>query len=194
MIENRVRLDDYGPVDRDDPRLVEVVSSNPAKPQRLHWRAAEAFAKLREAALEAGLDLRIASGWRPQLWPTREAYERDMIAQYGSVAEGRKWRAYKSGHMTGLVLDFGTEGLQPKSATAERQKQTPAYAWLSEHAAKYGFSPYLREPWHWELKIPREEWEQAPSSGWFKPLYVVLGAVGAVSAALGVATWLYARK
>jgi LAS superfamily LD-carboxypeptidase LdcB len=186
--ENRVRLKNYAALGPDDPRLVEVTSTTP-QPQRLHWRAAEAFEAMRAEALEAGIDLRVVSGWRPQLWPTRAAYEADMIRQYGSVAEGKKWRAYESAHMTGLVLDFGSAGLAPKSATADAQKQTAAYAWLSANAERFGWTPYLREPWHWELHIPLEEFEQGARNR--TPIYIALGAVGA--AAASVAAWFFWR-
>lgn len=185
MQENRVRLSNFGTIDADDSRLVEVASTT-TSPQRLHWRAAEALERLRAEALEAGLDLRVASGWRPQLWPTRAAYETAMIGQYGSVAEGKKWRAYESPHMTGLALDFGSEGLAPKSATAGAQKQTAAYAWLSENAERFGLTPYLREPWHWELNITRDEWEEASGTPW---LSVVAGTAGVLAFVSGAAWW-----
>ena len=100
----------------------------------------------------------VASGWRPHLWRDYNHYEQTMINRYGSVAEGRKWVAYKSAHETGLAVDFGSHGLEPRRATNERQKQTPFYQWLVNNAHRFGFTPYKVEAWQWEVKVPRDAW------------------------------------
>ncbi|MCA9541997.1 MAG: D-alanyl-D-alanine carboxypeptidase family protein, partial [Myxococcales bacterium] len=146
-------------LDADDPVLVEVPSTT-ATAQRLHAVTAEAFASLAAAAkADLGLDLAIASGYRPHRWRSRAHYEEALIKEYGSVAVGRKYRAYASPHETGLALDFGVGGLEPKRATIDAQQKTPLWKWLVEHAFEHGFSPYKREPWHWELAISRDAWE-----------------------------------
>ena len=33
-------------------------------------------------------------------------------------------------------------------------RTTPAYRWLVDHAAAFGFYPYDIEPWHWEYNPP----------------------------------------
>lgn len=77
-----------------------------------------------------------------------------MIKQYGSVEEGRKWRAFASAHQTGLAIDLKCGGVEPSRKTIEKQKKTKVFRWLKEHAWRFGFTPYLPEPWHWELRIP----------------------------------------
>jgi LAS superfamily LD-carboxypeptidase LdcB len=158
--ENRVRITDYGTIDRGDPRLVLVATVDGRAPQHLHWAAAAAFDRMRAAARGAGYDLRLASGWRPHRWRSRAAYEAHLLKKYGTVKTGRKWLAFASPHETGLAFDLGTHGLAPVSATAERQRQRPVYKWLANNAHRFGITPYLPEPWHWEVKIPRAKWEQ----------------------------------
>lgn len=61
-----------------------------------------------------------------------------------------------SAHRTGLAIDI-VVGARPggrvdSSEDANRlyQSQTPAYRWLVRNARRYGFVPYVYEPWHWE--------------------------------------------
>lgn len=159
--ENRVRFATYGKVDRGDTRLVNIPSSGAQ--QKLHWAAAIKFTEMAAAAKKDGHTLKVASGWRRKLWPTRDAYNAAMIEQYGSVAEGKMWRAYESPHMTGLTVDFGSGGLAPTRRTRAAQHETDLFDWLVDNAATYGFTPYCeplpkdglcREPWHWEIALP----------------------------------------
>ena len=125
----------------------------------MHTLTYERFLKLSEAAVEAGFEVPLlASGWRRKKYSTREEYNAAMIEKYGSVAEGRRWIAYESPHMTGLAIDFGNNGLYPKSATNSQQKQTPFFKWLKENAHRFGFTPYKREAWHWEVKVPMDNY------------------------------------
>lgn len=156
--ENRVRITNFEPIiDSNDERLVEIPTISGRPTQKLHVLAAIRFLELGLAAQEAGFEAPLAaSGWRTKTYSTREEYNAAMIATYGSVEEGRKWVAYQSPHMTGLAVDFGNNGLYPKSATNSQQKQTAFFKWLKKNAHKYGFTPYKREAWHWEVKIPLE--------------------------------------
>lgn len=65
-------------------------------------------------------------------------------------------RAVCSAHRTGQAVDLAL-GAAPgyaidSSADANRlyQSRTPAYRWLVDNAARYGFVNYPFEPWHWE--------------------------------------------
>ena len=60
-----------------------------------------------------------------------------------------------SQHHTGRAIDIATPGNKPLQ---EEFENSPAFAWLSEHAARFGFTlSYPRdnsegviyEPWHW---------------------------------------------
>ena len=88
----------------------------------------------------------------------KRLFELLLIAKYGSVQKGRKYLAWHSPHGTGLAMDFGSNGLEPISKTDSAQKKTTLFKWLRENAHKFGFSPYIREAWHWEVLVPRENW------------------------------------
>ena len=111
--------------------------------------------------MQTGIKLVAASGWRPHRWQSRAAYDAYLIQHYGSILAGQKWVAYDSPHETGLAVDLQCGGLTPNSQTAQTQKRTTLYKWLKDNAQMFGFTPYLREPWHWEYKISRDEWESA---------------------------------
>ena len=96
------------------------------------------LAALRRAASDAGIAVRVDSGWRSA------AYQRHLleeaIAKYGSEHEASRWVAPpdRSAHVSGDAVDVGPEG---------------AAAWLSRHGAAYGLCPvYANEPWHFELR------------------------------------------
>lgn len=65
-------------------------------------------------------------------------------------------RAACSPHRTGTAVDLYVgqiEGLGVDNTTpASRLHMTrgPAYRWLVANARRYGFVPYVFEPWHWE--------------------------------------------
>lgn len=160
MQENRVRVKDYGTIDDpDDPRLI-AIPSIPGKTCKLHRLAAAAFTMMAYACLmQTGIRLVAASGWRPHRWKSRAEYEAYLKAHYGTVEEGRRWVAYDSPHETGLAVDLGSGGLTPDSRTAQTQKRTTIYKWLKDNAERFGFAPYLPEPWHWEYNISKSDWE-----------------------------------
>lgn len=159
--EKRVKVKVFGPLPTSSPLLVDVPSID-GKQERLHTLAAAGFGQLAAAAGSAlGIAVKSASGWRPHKWKSRDEYEKTMIAKYGSVAEGQKKMAFDSPHETGLAVDFGTGGLEPRSATTDAQRKTPLHKWLVEHAHEHGFHPYKNEPWHWEFPIS----QQAHASG-----------------------------
>ncbi len=55
-----------------------------------------------------------------------------------------------------LVLGAAPGFAVDSTADANRlwQTRTPAYHWLVDHAARYGFVNYPFEPWHWEWREP----------------------------------------
>ncbi len=52
------------------------------------------------------------------------------------------------GHVTGL----GVDDTSPPSRL--HMSRSPAYRWLVANAHRYGFVPYVFEPWHWEYVAP----------------------------------------
>lgn len=153
--EKRVTTKVYGSLRAGSELLVPVPTSPGHAPQMLHKLAAHGMDPMAAAVKrDLGIELQVASGWRPHRWDSREEYEKTLIARYGSVQEGRLWLAFDSPHETGLAADWGCGGLSPVSATRDAQMQTPLFRWLVAHAWEYGWHPYKMEPWHWEYPIP----------------------------------------
>ena len=153
-VENRVYLADYGSLPANSPLLVPIPTAPGHAQQYVHHLLLEDFTAMDAAVYsDLGFHLWVASGRRYCLWPNRAAYEKDMIAQYGSVEKGRIYRAFQSPHQTALCIDLCCGGLAPVSATIDKQKQTRLYKWLVANMYKYGFTPYLAEPWHLEKKV-----------------------------------------
>ena len=107
--------------------------------------AAVAFEKMKEAMQnEIGLELEAISGYRSS----------EQQAQLGSLAAGADY----SEHQTGLAIDLGIPGYDSIDPS-DHFESTPAYGWLLNNAAKYGFCLSMPEntywvafePWHWRF-------------------------------------------
>jgi hypothetical protein len=136
---------------------------------RLNKHAAEAFLRMRTAALADGVALRILSGFR-----SRAAEEATARTSTNRVAF-----AGFSPHSLGLAMDValrvGTSAKARFSEISTRMDklvdmlQSPAYKWIYLHGAAHGFFQYEAEPWHWEYNPPGFEkvfWaERLPSQG-----------------------------
>lgn len=65
-------------------------------------------------------------------------------------------RAACSPHRTGAAFDLHvgqleTRGVDDTAYVSRRHmSRSPAYLWLVENAHRFGFVPYVFEPWHWE--------------------------------------------
>lgn len=72
-------------------------------------------------------------------------------------------RAVCSAHHTGTAIDifvgmapdYGVDSTDPWNR--ETQTRGDAYRWLVQNARRFGFVPYVYEPWHWEYIGPPEE-------------------------------------
>ncbi|OUN87843.1 hypothetical protein B5G03_03460 [Gemmiger sp. An50] len=132
----------------------------------LDSRAVEDFFAMEQAAQDAGLQLKIISGFR-STQRQQQLYDQEVQALLGQgldqttaeeQAQRVEQRAYESDHNTGLAVDLVPQYSQTKDAATI--VQTPEYQWLSEHAAEYGFVLRYPEdkqevtgvefkPWHW---------------------------------------------
>jgi len=69
-------------------------------------------------------------------------------------------RAICSAHRTGLAVDLhvgNAPGFGPDSSDDANRRamvRTLAYRWLVANAARFGFTNYVFEPWHWEWSPP----------------------------------------
>lgn len=164
FIERRVRVKKLGGNLPRSSRLLVDVPGTGGKPRKLHRLAAAALKDMVAACkADTGVELLVQSGWRRHRWKSREQYEKVLIQKYGSVKKGKALLGYASAHETGLAVDFGTGGLEARSATIAKQKQTPVYKWLVANAYRFGFCPYKVEPWHWEYPLSGRAWTTGES-------------------------------
>jgi len=117
--------------------------------------AAEAWRCLKAAALVDGIDLFIVSAFR-SIDRQAEIVRRKL--ETGAAVDRILTVCAPPGfseHHTGRAVDLSTSG---NRALEVEFDQTPAYAWLTDHAAGFGYclsypigNPwgYQYEPWHW---------------------------------------------
>ncbi|QNP40093.1 M15 family metallopeptidase [Lysobacter solisilvae (ex Woo and Kim 2020)] len=117
--------------------------------------AARAWRSLHAAALHDGVVLEAISGYRShdyQLGIFERKLARGQTVQ--DILTVNAAPGY-SEHHSGRALDIGTPDEPPAEESFER---TPAFAWLRDNAAAYGFvmsyprdNPHgiVYEPWHW---------------------------------------------
>ena len=127
------------------------------RPLWLRPAAARAWHAMRAAAAADGVALDAISGYRSHDYQLG-IFER-KLARGQTVAQILQVNAAPgySEHHGGDALDIGTPGAPPAEESFEA---TPAFAWLSGHAAAHGFSmsyprgnPHgiVHEPWHWRF-------------------------------------------
>jgi hypothetical protein len=167
LSQKRVLVKNYGLIRSDrDPRLESIRSNTPQR-LVLHWKAADKFHEMIDAAKEDGIELAVSSAHRgvKGTYETWLAWAKTKYTKPDGSFDMRAARKAKappgkSPHHTGLVVDFGQGILNPTTLLKEFQVQTNEYAWLAENAGKHGFTPYLAEPWHWECSVVTlEEWK-----------------------------------
>ena len=144
--------------------------------------AAESFSAMVMAAKEDGISLRSKSAYRS--YSTQKTIYNRNLSQYSqSFTDTFSARPGYSEHQTGLALDINSASM------LDHFERTPAYAWLQEHCAQYGFilrypegkdaiTGYRFEPWHYryvgteiaavcmEEGLTLEEYFAAQPSGW----------------------------
>lgn len=113
------------------------------------YRRMAAAARAEVAAIAAEPELlQIFSGFRD---PEADAAR---CAQQGNCDGVR--RAACSPHRTGTAIDLyvgHVPGMDVDSTAPESRlfmSRGPTYQWLVMNAGRFGFRPYLYEPWHWE--------------------------------------------
>ena len=119
----------------------------------LRPEAARAFRAMADAAREEGIALRSVSAYRSFLHQ-QNTYDRYLKQYQQKTVDRFSARPGFSEHQTGLALDI--------NAASGRAgfEATPAFAWLKEHCAQYGFilrydqgkeavTGYRFEPWHY---------------------------------------------
>ncbi|MEO1060754.1 MAG: M15 family metallopeptidase [Actinomycetota bacterium] len=117
---------------------------------RVNVEIADQVEGLLAAAEEAGLNLG-GGGWRDgaSQIELRRAHcgptEFDIYVRPANECRPPTARPTTSMHERGLALDISNDGVLITT------RQNPAYLWLIENAADYGFFNLPSEPWHWSV-------------------------------------------
>lgn len=128
------------------------------RPLWLLPEAAAGWRRMRAAAQAEGMRLEALSGYRSHAYQLgifmRKMAKGQTLSQILAVNTAPGF----SEHHSGRALDIGTPGQPPAEESFE---STPAFAWLCERAAAFGFhlsyprdNPHgiVYEPWHWCLR------------------------------------------
>jgi len=140
---------------REAGQLELTETGNDGKAHFLIPEAARAWRELKNAALNDQIILFIVSGYRSI--GRQEEIIRKKLSCGVCIEDILKVCAPPgySEHHTGCAVDISTPGSQSLEVSFE---QTPAFAWLLNHANSFGFFlsfpqgnsyGYQYEPWHW---------------------------------------------
>jgi hypothetical protein len=158
------RLKDKTPA-TPDQLLVAPTSDfyDPARLEELRQVEKSTYAAYKQmlAAAIADPTLKLAHTTSMELAPTEKFFkivsafrsrEYQEELRRKSPNAGSAGLATNSPHFTGRALDLyvGGDPVDTKDANRAIQVNTPAYKWLVQNAARFGFRPYFYEPWHWE--------------------------------------------
>ena len=119
----------------------------------LRPEAAQAFQSMADAARADGVSLRSVSAYR-SFQAQEDTYNRWLRQYRQATVDTFSARPGLSEHQTGLALDINV------ASSRAHFENTPAFAWLKEHCAEYGFilrydqgkeaiTGYRFEPWHY---------------------------------------------
>ena len=167
---NRVRQKHYGGniPNADNPLLREVQNID-GKKKYLHVLVAKRWLAMKADMIAAGFDkVKIASAWRQHKWKNYDHYKNYIINKYANhpkvkdgtyksaYSAGKAFMGFRSPHETGMAIDIVGHGLGTSSKAYYGKK--PIFQWLKKNAHKYGFTPYTKEAWHWEVRLPYNSW------------------------------------
>lgn len=152
--------EDYGvkhrmPLVKEASGMTTTVRDIFEREQRLIPEAADAFKRMREAALTSNVEIRLVSGFRAVAY--QAGLFRRKLDQGHSMKEILQVSAPPgfSEHHSGRAIDVTTRGVKPLEEDFAR---TDAYQWMLGNARVFGFrESYPRhnrhriawEPWHW---------------------------------------------
>ena len=120
-------------------KMVEIGLVDIGDGHQLEKSAAEAFLRMREAALRAGVWLKVNSAFRSHKKQT-ELHRKMREARQAGKPHPIVARPGWSNHQSGIAVDIATMG-----------EHSDAYEWLSARARDFGFKRTVEsERWHWE--------------------------------------------
>jgi zinc D-Ala-D-Ala carboxypeptidase len=127
---------------------------------RLHETAAKSFLRMEADAKADGIEFVVISGFRT-IAEQQELFFEISRQRNQTPAERAKVSAPPghSEHHTGYAVDIGDGAVSSANLSTSFEK-TPAFQWLQNNAAKYGFEMSFQpnnsqgvmyEPWHWRF-------------------------------------------
>lgn len=140
------------------PESIEEIDDewkyNEDRSHQLHSKVIPFFENMLEAAKDDGIDIWVVSAYRS--FDTQAQLKGAYTVTYGAGANTFSADQGFSEHQLGTTVDFTTTGL---GGGLDEFENTPAYEWLVDNAAKYGFTMsypednqyYIFEPWHWRF-------------------------------------------
>lgn len=152
LVNKKNGLGEYEP---EDLVTLSGEYSSGTTPQ-LRKVVAEAFMRMADAARSDGIELKNVSGYRS--YTVQDGLYKMYVGRDGEAqADTYSSRAGYSEHQAGLATDINWVDTEFEA--------TPAYAWLQEHAAEYGFimrypkgmayvTGFNYEPWHYRYVGP----------------------------------------
>ncbi len=148
----------YAEAPQSDLQTVAITSDG--SPIQLRTAAASKFRKMQSAALRAGINLYLISGFRNVAVQERLFY--DIARQRGQDLATRARVSAPPGyseHHTGYAIDIG-DADSPSTELSIAFEHTRAFRWLQQNAGRYGFELSFPksepqgvsyEPWHWRF-------------------------------------------
>ena len=155
---------DYGrmhklPLQKEADRLQSIGDDIYGREQKMLPEAADAWLAMWQEASSDGVELQAVSAFRSveyQLGILRGKLDKGMKLK--KILEVSTAPGY-SEHHSGRALDITTPGY---AVLEEEFEHSPAFEWLCEHAAEFGFSlsfprdnrhGVVYEPWHWAWRV-----------------------------------------
>ena len=155
---------DYGrmhklPLQKEAGRLQSIGDDIYGREQKMLPEAADAWLAMWQEASSDGVELQAVSAFRSveyQLGILRGKLDKGMKLK--KILEVSTAPGY-SEHHSGRALDITTPGY---AVLEEEFEHSPAFEWLCEHAAEFGFSlsfprdnrhGVVYEPWHWAWRV-----------------------------------------
>jgi len=143
------------PVYEEAANLVDVGPNLVGRMQRLTPDTAASWQEMQAAARDTGIALLIVSGFRSFEYQAELIRKKIESGQeLGDILKVNAAPGF-SEHHTGRAVDIATPGSRPLT---EEFETSPAFAWLQENAARFGFrmsyprdnpEGFIYEPWHW---------------------------------------------
>jgi len=143
------------PLCEEAKELVSIGPDSLGRDQRMTPKAAEAWRRMQADAERAGVQLPVVSAYRSVEYQCALIQRKlDRGLKIDDILKINAAPGH-SEHHTGRAVDISSPDSQPLEVAFDT---TPAYAWLNQHAGRYGFRlSYPRnnphginyEPWHW---------------------------------------------